>query len=334
MGLTLEATRKGDAADFQMISELRQCGFDTWVNVLQIGAAAAWQVSLTAPLRKELESSRASKNSAAGFHKKEMVVGLVAPIQIQGLTGAGELFAIGRLVALRPPWRELSTLDEIEISRDIKQTAVLLRDSIRSSGRVCSDGMDEPDSVIDVPFVSSEGRLTSLLLQRNLPILPMSFPRRSGSSSQRVALALADSLVCLSTAGLFAVPSTESAPLAPMNSALSSNSGSAYRYRLGPGDQLSMTVFKMEGYEAKVEVLSDGTISLPRIGTIQVWGLTLEEARQTITDSYSKILRRPLVDLDLVSPRPIKVTVTGDVQTPGVFSLPAKGEGGWPPLWM
>ena len=41
MGLTLEATRKGDAADFQMISELRQCGFDTWVNVLQIGAAAA-----------------------------------------------------------------------------------------------------------------------------------------------------------------------------------------------------------------------------------------------------------------------------------------------------
>ena len=117
-----------------------------------------------------------------------------------------------------------------------------------------------------------------------------------------------------------------------MNSALSSNSGSAYRYRLGPGDQLSMTVFKMEGYEAKVEVLSDGTISLPRIGTIQVWGLTLEEARQTITDSYSKILRRPLVDLDLVAPRPIKVTVTGDVQTPGVFSLPAKGEGGWPTL--
>ena len=44
------------------------------------------------------------------------------------------------------------------------------------------------------------------------------------------------------------------------------------RYRLGPGDRLEMSVFKVEGYEASVEVLSDGTINLPRIGTVEVWG--------------------------------------------------------------
>ena len=55
------------------------------------------------------------------------------------------------------------------------------------------------------------------------------------------------------------------------------------RYRLGPGDRLEMSVFKVEGYEASVEVLSDGTINLPRIGTVEVWGLTLEQARQRIT---------------------------------------------------
>ena len=32
----------------------------------------------------------------------------------------------------------------------------------------------------------------------------------------------------------------------------------AFRYRLGPGDRLVMSVFKVEGYEAEVEVLSDG----------------------------------------------------------------------------
>ena len=52
-----------------------------------------------------------------------------------------------------------------------------------------------------------------------------------------------------------------------------------YRYRLAPGDRLVTSVFKIEGYEAQVQVLSDGTINLPRLGTIQVWGLTLEEAR-------------------------------------------------------
>lgn len=106
----------------------------------------------------------------------------------------------------------------------------------------------------------------------------------------------------------------------------------AFRYRLGPGDKLTMSVFKMSGYEAQVEVLSDGTINLPRIGTIAVWGLTLEQARQRITAAYEKFLRRPLVYLDLVSSRPVKVTVTGQVERPGVFSLPSVSAEGWPTL--
>ena len=116
------------------------------------------------------------------------------------------------------------------------------------------------------------------------------------------------------------------------------SSGEAFRYRLGPGDRLSMSVFKMEGYSATVEVLSDGTINLPRLGTVDVWGLTLEEAKARITAGYDVILRRPLVYLDLVEARPVRVTVTGQVARPGVFSLPSKGlvEGyGWPTLvWM
>ena len=102
---------------------------------------------------------------------------------------------------------------------------------------------------------------------------------------------------------------------------------SPYRYRLAPGDKLTMSVFKIEGYEASVQALSDGTINLPRLGTIDVWGLTLEEARQRITAGYSQILRRPLVYLDLVEQRPIRVTVTGEVLRPGVFTLQVNSNG-------
>ena len=104
-------------------------------------------------------------------------------------------------------------------------------------------------------------------------------------------------------------------------------SESSYRYRLGPGDKLVMSVFKIEGYEASVQVLSDGTINLPRLGTIEVWGLTMEEARQRITNGYSQILRRPLVYLNLVEQRPVRVTVTGQVGRPGVFTLPVNSQG-------
>ena len=117
----------------------------------------------------------------------------------------------------------------------------------------------------------------------------------------------------------------------------------SYRYRLAPGDKLVMSVFKIDGYEASVEVLSDGTINLPRLGTVVVWGLTLEEARQTITEGYQKILRRPIVYLDLVRQRPIRVTVTGEVERPGIYTLQVNASkadidaglgsgGGWPTL--
>ncbi|MEB3335308.1 MAG: SLBB domain-containing protein [Cyanobacteriota bacterium] len=97
------------------------------------------------------------------------------------------------------------------------------------------------------------------------------------------------------------------------------------RYRLGPGDRLKMSVFRMEGYETIAEVLSDGTLSLPRLGSVPVWGLTLDEARRRITSGYSRILRRPIVYLDLVEARPVRVAITGEVQRPGLYSISKGG---------
>lgn len=97
--------------------------------------------------------------------------------------------------------------------------------------------------------------------------------------------------------------------------------GRTFRYRLGSGDRLRMSVFKVEGYAADVEVLSDGTISLPRLNSVLVAGLTLEEAQRRITQLYERYLRRPLVYLDLLVPRPLRVTVLGEVQKPGYYSI-------------
>ncbi|MFQ6539621.1 MULTISPECIES: polysaccharide biosynthesis/export family protein [Aphanothece] len=96
---------------------------------------------------------------------------------------------------------------------------------------------------------------------------------------------------------------------------------SGFRYRLGPGDRVRVSVFKVEGYEAETEVLSDGTINLPRIGSVKVWGLTLDEANQRITKLYASILRRPLVYIDLIAPRPVRISLVGQVERPGFYTL-------------
>ena len=84
-------------------------------------------------------------------------------------------------------------------------------------------------------------------------------------------------------------PTRKSKPIAPSEAVVKSTTSQvsppplptvpnlpprAYRYLLAPGDRLVTSVFKIEGYEAEVQVLSDGTINLPRLGTVSVWGLT------------------------------------------------------------
>lgn len=111
----------------------------------------------------------------------------------------------------------------------------------------------------------------------------------------------------------------------PAASAIDPGLAANLRYRLGPGDKLKMAVFRMEGYETVAEVLSDGTLNLPRLGSVPVWGLSLDEARRRITAGYATILRRPIVYLDLVEARPVRVAVSGEVQRPGLYSI-GKGD--------
>jgi polysaccharide export outer membrane protein len=118
--------------------------------------------------------------------------------------------------------------------------------------------------------------------------------------------------------------STVSQPMRAMGLAPSAFS-SDVRYRLGAGDRVRMSVFKIPGYEGVAEVIADGTASFPRIGSVPVAGLTLDQARERISKAYARYLRRPIVSLDLVYSRPMRITVTGEVQRPGLYSLDRSG---------
>jgi polysaccharide export outer membrane protein len=109
--------------------------------------------------------------------------------------------------------------------------------------------------------------------------------------------------------------------LIPVGPALAQLDGPAPRYRLGPGDRLVVKLFQLESFDSSVTVLPDGTVSLPRIGSLRLWGLNLDQARAAITKAYGTVLRRPVVYLDLVATRPLRVSVTGEVQRPGLYSM-------------
>ncbi len=98
------------------------------------------------------------------------------------------------------------------------------------------------------------------------------------------------------------------------------------RYYLGPGDKLLIRVFGYDEFNSEVIVLPDGTINVSRIGSINVNDMTLKDAKNKLSNSYSNLLRNPIIYLDLVKTRPIRVAISGEVNRPGIYSINIQGE--------
>lgn len=94
------------------------------------------------------------------------------------------------------------------------------------------------------------------------------------------------------------------------------------RYILGPGDRLALTFFNVPEYDGEKQVLVDGSIHLPLIGPLNVAGLALEDATHTIEIAYARYLRTPGISIDLVTPRPMRVGISGEVNRPGTYDIP------------
>lgn len=92
-------------------------------------------------------------------------------------------------------------------------------------------------------------------------------------------------------------------------------------YLLGPGDGLDLKLFDAPELSGSLEILNDGTASLPLIGSVRLTGLSLSQANLWLTSLYRKQLLRPELQLRVVRPRPIRVALVGEVERPGIYSL-------------
>ena len=69
------------------------------------------------------------------------------------------------------------------------------------------------------------------------------------------------------------------------------------------------------------QIMSDGNVQLPIVGTKNLTGFTLDGARNKIMDLYNDELLRPQIDLELNTSRPLKISVIGEILRPGSYTL-------------
>ncbi len=90
--------------------------------------------------------------------------------------------------------------------------------------------------------------------------------------------------------------------------------------KIGRGDILSISVVGQENLTGPQTVGADGTVSIPNIGSVPLSGLTVDKAASVLERRLSNILQEPRVSV-LVVTRFIEVSLLGEVQSPGKYSL-------------
>jgi polysaccharide export outer membrane protein len=132
----------------------------------------------------------------------------------------------------------------------------------------------------------------------------------------------------LHRAGLAAAVSQRSAAIPPSQAASAKPQVSPVEtgldaYILGPGDALRIT-FVSSAYKdlgGDLELLNDGSTSLPMLGSIILDGLTVNQATNWLRSMYGRYIKRPDLNLQVLRARPIQVSVVGEVESPGLYTL-------------
>lgn len=93
-------------------------------------------------------------------------------------------------------------------------------------------------------------------------------------------------------------------------------------FRLGPGDKLEIEIMGDPSTRATTTIGPDGKLYYYILPGVDVWSLTLAEARAKLGQELQRFLReRPVVAISLREASSQRVWVLGHVSTPGVFTL-------------
>jgi len=93
-------------------------------------------------------------------------------------------------------------------------------------------------------------------------------------------------------------------------------------YILAPGDTLDLMVYKEPDLSMRSKIARDGRVQLPLLDEVAVAGLSVREAQNRIRDLYNAdYLVDPQIYLNIASYVQRKITVIGQVQSPGSYEL-------------
>ena len=96
-------------------------------------------------------------------------------------------------------------------------------------------------------------------------------------------------------------------------------------YKVGPGDEISISIWGFNEFSETLEVDSRGYISPSSYGRIYVKGLTFKNMRSLLKNKFSKLfdMQNSEIDVSLSYSKVITVNIVGEVYNPGSYVIPS-----------
>ena len=96
-------------------------------------------------------------------------------------------------------------------------------------------------------------------------------------------------------------------------------------YKLGPGDEISISIWGFNEFSETLEVDSRGYISPSSYGRIYVKGLTFKNMRSLLKNKFSTFfdMQNSEIDVSLSYSKVITVNIVGEVYNPGSYVIPS-----------
>jgi polysaccharide export outer membrane protein len=92
-------------------------------------------------------------------------------------------------------------------------------------------------------------------------------------------------------------------------------------YRIGPGDELEISVWKDESLSRRLTVPPDGVVSFPLIDDIDVNRLTVADLREIARKRLSEYVPDATVSVILLESKSMRGFVVGKVRKPGSYGI-------------
>jgi polysaccharide export outer membrane protein len=97
--------------------------------------------------------------------------------------------------------------------------------------------------------------------------------------------------------------------------------GSEADYRIAPGDEIEISVWRDESLTRRLKVPPDGVVSFPLINDIDVKGLTVAELRELSRKKLSEYVPDATVSVLLLESGSMTGYVVGKVRKPGSYRI-------------